>query len=628
MDRPKLTRKKAKEHKQRKRGEHAVVLPEYHQLVFQEIAEETRALRSTAALEAVADRTGYWCSPERVGTWRDEEAWDLLHAYLQRIETRIRSMVVQHSLYYWLHLYRRIGVGLHPLLDPDPEEMTVTLVRNILEVAFVKYGVIDGSVDDMGLSSEMSLEEIAGGLYVRKLRASILRAQGDPESILATLGSAIQSSGAWLLKRFVATDYVDVFRLESLAYEYWLTTARMRRVGKGGAIVVSEQGDVATVRDDKLETLVNSYDDRIDKMPFVASSAGVAFYAAVLPGELPIVAAFYNVEKRKCSDVCLSEEMRESFPTLQTNFLLGQMSLSAFATAHSFAGKAVRTKFGFSLESFCAYISAVSVWALSNAQSPTAKQHRLSEWKELYQRGYVVYPTAGLEATIAETANVISDDWLGVGKHCMAEDASRVHAFLTLASEKRKQPGLWSLGPRYVFLPYERATVVDFQALLVVLQNFLVNVSHEQSSKGTAFEVEFRKYAADSQLNVLPQRILNDGSANREADALIRCKTTLFICECRAMERPMDFEIGRVKTIKVRTADLSEKVHQSHTLAAFLRKTPRGANYDFSWAEKVVPLVVSPFVEWIWARGEELWLDSNTPRILSAEEAVRYMKAA
>jgi hypothetical protein len=628
MNRPKLTRKEARKHRHRKRGAGNIALPEYHHLVFQEIAEETEASMCAASLEAAGERTVYWGAAERIGTWTGEKAWAELHAYLDQIESHIRSIVQRHSLYYWIHLYRRVGVGLHELLDDDPEEMTVTLVRNILEVAFVRYGVIDGSVDDMGLSSEMSLEEVAGGLYIRKLRADLVRAQREPEPMLAAIGAAIRAGNAWLLKDFGAADLVDVARLESLAYEYWLTTARMRRVGKGGAIKVSEGGHVANVSDDKLEPLISSYDDRINKMPFVASSAGVAFYAGTARGELPAVAAFYNVERRKCSTVCLSEEMCAAFPDLRTNFLLGQISLAAFATAHSFAEKAYREKRGFALNSLCGYVSAIAVWALSSAQSCKTKERRLVEWKELYQRAYIVHTTDGLHEVLTETAKVMLDDWLGTGKHSMADDARLVHDFLTLAPDKRTRTGLWSLGPRYVFLPYGRATVVDLQALLVVLQNLFVGVSYGQGSKGTAFELEFRKYAADSGLMLLPERRLKDGCSERECDALIRCNTTLFVCECRAMWRPLDFEIGRVSTIASRTRDLKAKLEQAHTLAAFLRTTPKGTNYDFSWAENVVALVVSPFVEWIWDSGEDLWLDQKTPRVLSAEEAVRFMEAA
>lgn len=209
----------------------------------------------------------------------------------------------------------------------------------------------------------------------------------------------------------------------------------------------------------------------------------------------------------------------------------------------------------------------------------------------------------------------------------MDGDARRVHQFLTLAPEKRTRPGLWSLGPRYVFLPYEHATVIDFQALLVVLQNLLFGVPFEHDPKGKAFEAEFRKYAADAQLDVLPERILKAGSAEREADALIRRDSTLYICECRAMWRPLNFEIGHVGTMHTRTEDLRQKLEQSHSLAEFLRSAPKGRNYDFSWANTIEPLVVSPFVEWVWALDEGLWLDQETPRILSAEEVVRYIKA-
>jgi hypothetical protein len=69
-------------------------------------------------------------------------------------------------------------------------------------------------------------------------------------------------------------------------------------------------------------------------------------------------------------------------------------------------------------------------------------------------------------------------------------------------------------------------------------------------------------------------------------------------------------------------------VTQVLELAEFLEAKPRGTNYDFGGVRRIIPLVVSPFVEWIWDRSARLWLPDGTPRILSADEALALTEQA
>jgi hypothetical protein len=50
----------------------------------------------------------------------------------------------------------------------------------------------------------------------------------------------------------------------------------------------------------------------------------------------------------------------------------------------------------------------------------------------------------------------------------------------------------------------------------------------------------------------------------------------------------------------------------------------KGRN-TLSRAKTVQTFVVSPFIEWSWERGDRLWHDASTPRILQADEATRYL---
>ena len=99
----------------------------------------------------------------------------------------------------------------------------------------------------------------------------------------------------------------------------------------------------------------------------------------------------------------------------------------------------------------------------------------------------------------------------------------------------------------------------------------------------------------------------------------------MHLFECVAIERPLDYEIGRPKTLAGRQHRLSQKLDQANSLKAFVSNNPAGRNYDFSRATKFVSAVVSPFVEWIWDTWPNLWMDRDTPRILSPEEAFLHL---
>jgi hypothetical protein len=172
------------------------------------------------------------------------------------------------------------------------------------------------------------------------------------------------------------------------------------------------------------------------------------------------------------------------------------------------------------------------------------------------------------------------------------------------------------------------AVVVDLQGIVSILDNAFVRVPHDANPRGAAFEDAFRELVSSEHFELLPQRHLRAANFERETDAAIRVGTTLYLFECRAMERPLDFERGRPKTIAYRNRDLGEKVSQVLSLADFIGANIRGENYDFSWAKRIVPLVVSPFVEWIWSRDPRLWLRDEIPRILSAPEAINLLKQA
>lgn len=599
----------------------------YHQLVFLEIHDESLPLIDADVAAVHAQRNRFWSDPSRQGEWLGQAAWNHLHDYLEDVEDRIGEIAELHTHYFWVHLYRRVGLGLHPNLDNSKSPRTLSLVRNIMEVAFTRYGLLDHERGDMGHASTLELSDVAGGLLEKK----VVKLLGKGSAKLSRFEEHFRTSNNWVLRDFTIEDYVRIYKLEALAYEYWLTTARLRRVGKGCSIIVGDDGDVriGDAGGDDLEWLIQHYDTQTDGRPFDTTALGVAFRGLkkTTPGHLPAVTAGYNVEGHMWKDICWDPVVKDQ--SLRTNFFLSSSDLDAFYQAHQFATDAFAAKRGFQLSSLLGFLSAIGVLELGSMISRDDDLLRLQLLLHFFQRAYIVNTKGTYFEALTEAAHELVCNWLGSDRSCVAADALKILDFLTLTPDKRRGRGLWSLGPRYTFVPYERATIVDLQGVVAILRNLFFGIRLDNGPKGPQFEDFFRAFASSKSLDVLPERELRTANGkSREVDAAIRKGTTLFVCECRAMEKPLDLEISRPKSLSVRIADLDDKLSQARSLADFVGAHPRGKNYDFSWATRVEPLVVSPFVEWVWTRAPELWLTDGVSRVLSFSEAVNAIETA
>jgi hypothetical protein len=205
------------------------------------------------------------------------------------------------------------------------------------------------------------------------------------------------------------------------------------------------------------------------------------------------------------------------------------------------------------------------------------------------------------------------------------EEVRKVVERLVLAPAAQDSISFWSGGPRYLIVPAGVHHAVDLQGIPILLNTLFVRLSHDQSHRGTVFEEAFRRALQARGYDVRNGKLKSMAAGERELDAGVVLGNTLYAFECVSVERPLDYEIGNPRTIECRCKRLGEKVDQALWLAAFLIDNHKGANYDFSNVTRVVPLVVSPFEEWIWDRSARLWLDAVTPRILSADEALEFL---
>ena len=170
--------------------------------------------------------------------------------------------------------------------------------------------------------------------------------------------------------------------------------------------------------------------------------------------------------------------------------------------------------------------------------------------------------------------------------------------------------------------------VIDLQAVPAILTTLFYRVQHAQTRRGFVFEEAFRAALVTEGFEI-PKTgdIYGPNGEHRAIDASARVGGCLILFECRSIERPLDYEIGRLQTLARRQELLEQKVEQALTLREFVLKFPVGRNYDFVWATMVSVFVVSPFIEWIWEHSDRLWHNPTMPRILQADEAITYLRA-
>lgn len=611
---PNINQKKSEE------SEINVVFIEYYQPIFIGLLHKYHnEIEKALIFEPELYAKTFWKYIDPNKHYSGHNIWKQFFDYLSDIEKQFKNILNSHSLYFWIHLYRRIGVSLSNNHRGKTDPNTIGLVRQIMEAAFTKYSNLNKN-DDLKLSSTVEPKDILGGLFEG---AWIDIFEEDRESY-TKFYNRLKVSNQWVITEFTIEDFINIHRLEGFAYEYWWATAKMRSIGKSVIIRYDDKYILKEVENDTLDFLIHHYDSRIKSTRFSYSTIGVGFYDK---GINPFTALFpiYNIFREKLKDIIPSIDIIPPSDFI-SNFIFGVIDLKSYLDAHSFVEESVFADKNFHLRNLVAVLAAISnSWFLNIISSDGYVQYTALINK--YQRAY---------ETISDSIDEYLDNLIAIMKvkgifneldeEELINEKSFISEYLLLNSQKQSNTSLWTGGPRYIFLSYSDCLIIDLEPASKILVNIFYKVIYDQQAKGTLFEDNFRSALSKSHNDLLNNRILkNKSNEKKEVDALIRVNNTLIICECRAMERPLDFEIGRIKTIQYRNLDLDDKVDQVLGVESFIKDNPVGVNYNFSWANDIISIVVSPFIEWIWTVDKKLWIDDKTPRILSFDEVLKLL---
>lgn len=557
------------------------------------------------------------------------EAWEAGFTTLGKIEDKLKSILERHSAFYWLHLYRRTGCYLNRLKGEQDDAITVWLVREILELAIQKYSRLQEQ-NDFGSVQEYPLGKVLGG-WMEKGAEFYATLNADFECRIFL--DRHKTFEQVVLIDFDENDYIDIFRAQAYAYEYWRITALLRASGKGASVEVIKDGSWQYCVPADFWWLVESFDSRNAQFKNSANKLGNwAYFDDSQKFELneSLIFPALNTDRR--------ESERFGIPT---NFQLSGYSFEYAKILNQTLQDRIFKECGFSFEDLFLTLWGLSTFAIAPTRVRYAKTkeeaevYRESAYYHLQQRGYFNF--GGTLDRLAETLQDIAH-WGELENYPDQGILLKVLKFISLEAENQMDTNLWTRGPVRVLIPVSDGFVFNLAQIAPLLDGFTAKLrlsNAENDARGNQFEEQFRSALKNSNADVIHQDICHSSKKIGEIDAGIRVDNTLYLFECYSSSTPLDLEISKPVKLRQRTFGssknkskdcLNNKLAQVCKLVKHLKKHPKGDNYDFSGINAIEPFVVSPFQEWIWERSKRLWFDENTPRILSADEAIAFVK--
>lgn len=555
-----------------------------------------------------------------------DTAWEALFPYLQELEDEMTRILRRHSPGYWWHIYRRIAPTLHPKHVGKTDAVTAALVRRIADLAIVKHSSpwMDG---DLIPSTEVNIDNYLSGMY-NDASVAVLGSKVKGEELFRTATRFTQ----WVVGRLSPSDFIDMYRLEGLSYEYWKTTAALRGIGKGAEVELTSSGWFKYHLSDDQAWLFDHYDSYLGTKSGISTFFGTWVSGSIKPTDSDFFTwAQYNVNLQVEDLDFTQPDGSETKLKIRPNFRVGRDKLSELWANHKFADNAFKNRNGFSFRAILTWMWMISVFSLAPEQAFKKDISYLEQnylfsigTANLKKRGYAILHFS--EREFIELCKRLKSEMGDLFEEPLDDEIDLAFEFLSFSEKKRDQVGLWAGGKRFPIVTDGPVIVIDLGAMIDMVERLFFKVGDKTNKKGTAFEDVFREHLKRENFEIVHIGELRwpDGQ-KREVDAAVRISDTLVLLECVSPERPLDFEIARPKTYDKRVERLQEKLEQAGSLASAISDNPKGKNFDFSWSTNIDFRVVSPQHEFLWTKGEPCFDNLGKRRILNPEQCSHFL---
>lgn len=537
------------------------------------------------------------------GYYGMDKASELILSYYASVNSSLKSGIITNSIAYWLHLYRRLSPG--PIgIDKSPA--TIGFTRSILEAAFQKYGQIL-PCNKIGLSNIVGVSKIFGGLL---MDTDYEMERKNIESLPSQL----------VLTDFTYHDLDSIYRNEQLAYEIWKCGAVLRAISKGSTLLVDNSHEEIFFDDrtEDLEFLLKNYDDRHGTGSCTAT--GIVYDELDEEGNKGIILfPAYNLSKTKAKTINkLFEELYSfSFPDdFIFNFLWTPRNIKGFRIEHLPLKEAFNKTHKIDLDLVISIITSLA-YRVFRIWHETKGHQLVSYWQHCYEGPCKVdLIREAIENFLPHAQTTLGIENLEYSN----EDIDNCIDFLVLSEDKRELINLLYSGPHSLFLPFGKDRLfIDY----AWLDRRLFNLFYDIRIDDWNFKGDLLEIAIGKNKSVLPNKECKalDGTS-KQIDCAYNVDGHLVIFECKVVALSIAYDSGDPKAVAFRQKKVVEQgLGEVDDKAAWLSKNPVGTNYDIKGYQDILPIAVSPFVEFIPSKSKRYWINDTIPRVLSINEA-------
>jgi hypothetical protein len=486
---------------------------------------------------------------------------------------------------------------------------TIGVTRGIFDAAVQKYGR-NNLCNKIVQSLDVSETEILGGELMTDDRLNV------------TIRENLRKESQLVLTDFNIDDLKLYYELEMCAFEYFKTIAIRRAVGKGSLLLVNFDSEL--FQENRVGNLVQQiaiYDKRLNSAEMISSATATVYKKKILSESGIILLPQYNIENRRLSDFepilkAMDIELHELSKDISTNFLWKSVNLSAYYERHKLFGDAFQRKNAVSLTDLIATIGSLSFMAVNCWVAS------IGSFMQFWQRGY------NGPGDISEVLSSIREGLPHSISHLSLDiraedvDVEKIVSFLSHGMRAVGKISLCPSGPFTVFLPAGGNRVfIDYAMIMEILYNLFHGIEiQDQSFKG-----KFLEDYVKSVRPVLPQICKLDKARKKEIDNSFGVGSLLVIVECKCNSMSLSFLRGDLEAVNYRNNKIEAALYQVDEKAAWLSKNPVGKNYDIRQYKKILPIAVTPFVEYVHSLNRRYWLSEELPRVLIPNELNRIL---
>jgi hypothetical protein len=369
-----------------------MVILEYYQPTFQKLHFAYRAEISAALYDypKVVRDIFYEAYPKRE-KFEQNEGYKIAQGYLVHLENALSDLLKEHSVFFWLHMVRRLAACIGSNHPSKTDLITTLLVKNLMDTAIQKFAALDIE-DDIACtkSDDLRISAVLGGHFFKDHKR-IIRRKDWGEYI-----KQLRGGGQWVMTRFSPDDMEALYKLEALCYQYWMTTALMRAIGKGATYALGNDSyHIYSSDNPNMGFLLDSYDARNLKNPFSASLFGLWFDPSSSGPEKNILMSRYNAENDKSQIQELMRRCGIINDDFNPNFTFHLFDFENFRRVHVAHAAAFEKFNGYSLTSYFQTLWLLSrlvttvVSSVADEQSEKIQEAR--HFLQLSQRAYRVF---------------------------------------------------------------------------------------------------------------------------------------------------------------------------------------------------------------------------------------------